>query len=309
MGIDFKGSVPTFAALPSTGLAEGHAYIVADEDDKLVVWDADTNSWVDGGSIQGPPGPAGAPGDPGPRGSGWFVGSGAPGAIPGALVGDLYLDLISGEVHQLQPPPAGFSIGDLPAIGAAFQGGFYGGLISQAANGIASHALIIAPKSAGENNLACKTANTASAGTGSSFDGFANSEAAKDAAHPANQWARALTIGGYDDWYIPALLELEILYRRFKPDNSEGSTPGFGANAYAVPPTSADYSGVIPPQTSVTAFQAGGAQEFFAGGIGTSTQDSATTHQVQDWYYGNWDPLSKTTAQTVRAIRKIAVVP
>ena len=149
MGIDFKGSVPTFAALPSTGLAEGHAYIVADEADKLVVWDADTSSWVDGGSIQGPPGPAGAPGDPGPRGSGWFVGSGAPGSIPGALVGDLYLDLLSGEVHQLQPPPSGFSIGDLPAIGAAFQGGFYGGLISQAANGIASHALIIAPKSTG----------------------------------------------------------------------------------------------------------------------------------------------------------------
>jgi hypothetical protein len=312
MGLDFKGSVPTFAALPSSGQAEGHAYVVADEQDKLYVWDADTTSWVDGGSIQGPPGPPGTPGAPGSagaRGSGWFVGNGAPGSIPGALVGDLYLDLISGEVHQLQPPPAGFSLGDLPAIGAAFQGGFYGGLISQAANGIASHALIIAPKSTGENNLACKTANTATAGTGSSFDGFANSEAAKDAAHPANQWARALAIGGYDDWFIPALLELEILYRRFKPDNSEGNTPGFGANAYAVPPTSADYSGVIPAQSAVALFAIGGAEEFFAGEVGTSTQDSATTHQVQDWYYGNWDPSAKTTARTVRAIRKIAVVP
>ena len=309
MGIDFKGSVPTFAALPTNGLQEGHAYVVADQNDRLYVWDADTSSWVDGGSIQGPPGPAGAAGSAGPRGSGWFVGSGPPGAVPSALPGDRCLDLGCGEVHQLQPPPTGFPIANLPAIGAAFQGGYYGGLISQAANGIASHALIIAPKATGESSRACKTANTATAGTASSFDGFANSEAAKDAAHPANQWARALSIGGYDDWYIPALYELEILYRRFKPDNSEGNTPGVGANAYAVPPTSADYSGVIPPQTSVVAVQAGGAQEVFGGGVGTSTPGSASPPHVEGWDLGNRDPLSKTTVQTVRAIRKIAVVP
>jgi hypothetical protein len=341
--------VATAANLPNSGQVDGDAYVVENasgsRSDVLYVWRTATTEWIDAGSISGPAGPAGPQGSAGPtgppggvgpsggtgpagpqgiqgtagpagvagpagaRGSGWFVGNGAPGSIPGALAGDLYLDLISGEVHQLQPPPAGFSIANLPAIGAAFQGGFYGGLISQAANGIASHALIIAPKATGESSRACKTANTATAGTGSSFDGFANSEAAKDAAHPANQWARALSIGGYDDWYLPSLYELEILYRRFKPDNSEGNTPGFGANSYAVPPTSADYSGVIPAQSAVVAFQVGGAQEFFAGSIGTSTQDSATTHLVQDWYYGNWDPASKTTAQTVRAIRKIALVP
>lgn len=344
-----RGSVATFSALPATGMVQGDAYVVetasAGRLDVLFVWEAATTSWIDLGSISGPAGPAGPQGPAGPtgpqgpaggagpagsqgpigpagpagptgdagvagpRGSGWFVGNGPPGSIPSALVGDLYLDLVSGEVHQLQPPPTGFPIANLPAIGAAFQGGYYGGLISQAANGIASHALIIAPKATGESSRACKTANTATAGTGSSFDGFANSEAAKDATHPANQWARALSIGGYDDWYIPALYELEILYRRFKPDNSEGSTPGFGANAYAVPATTANYSGVIPAQTAVALFATGAAQAFFSGGIGTSTQNAATTHQVQDWYYGNWDPLSKTTVQTVRAIRKIAVVP
>jgi hypothetical protein len=56
-------------------------------------------------------------------------------------------------------------------------------------------------------------------------------------------------------------------------------------------------------------FVDGAAQAFFAGSMGTSTQDSATTHQVQDWFYGNWDPLGKTIAQTVRAIRKIQVIP
>jgi hypothetical protein len=262
---------------------------------------------VDGGSIQGPPGAAGAPGAPGPRGTRWFTGSGAPPtSIPDSLAGDLYLDLISGDVYELQAP-SGFPLANLPAIGAAFQGGFYGGLISQSANGVPTHALIIAPKSTGESSRSCKTANTATSGAASSFDGFANGEAAKDAAHPANQWARGLSIGGYDDWYIPALYELEILFRRFKPDDSEGSTAGFGANAYAVPPTTANYSATVPGQTALVAFT--GAEAFPSASIGTSTQDGATTYIAQDWYYGEWGPVSKTSSLTVRAIRKIAVAP
>ena len=118
----------------------------------------------------------------------------------------------------------------------------------------------------------------------STFDGYANSEAAKDATHPANQWARGLSIGGYSDWYVPAELELEILFRRFKPDNSEGNTPGFGANAYAVPPTTANYSGSIPGTTTVTAFQAGNAAGFRVHNL--RQLDAGRGHHlwIQDWY-------------------------
>jgi hypothetical protein len=200
-------------------------------------------------------------------------------------------------------------VASLPAIGAAYEGGFYGGLISQSGNGVPTHALIIAPKATGQSSRAIKTTNTATTGAGSTFDGLANSNAANDAGHPAAQWARALSIGGFTDWYVPALYELEILFRRFKPDNSEGNTPGFGANPYAVPPTTANYSVSVPPTTTVSAFVSGAAQAFFEGPNWSSTQDAATTAVSQDWYYGEWSSLSKTVSQTVRAIRRIPVLP
>lgn len=344
-GINLKGSVPTYADLPSSGQQQGDAYVVQDESDTLYVWDAEAPGWVNAGEIQGPAGPtgpagpegptgpqgiqgepgatgpagpqgvqgvqgpAGAAGPAGERGTGWFVGSGPPPAsIAGSKTGDLYLDTSTGDVYVLEEGPAGIPVGDLPAIGASFEGGYYGGLISMTGDGVATHALVIAPKPTGESAKAWKTANTATSGTDSVFDGYANCEAMNDANHPAAQWARALTIGGYTDWYLPSQAELEILYRKFKPDDSEGSTPGYGANAYAVPPTSNDY-GVLPGVTTVSAFLYGGAQEFFSGEQLTSTQASATTAISQDWFYGSYGGGSKTGARACRAIRKVAVVP
>ncbi|MFO7628439.1 MAG: hypothetical protein R6W06_02775, partial [Prochlorococcaceae cyanobacterium] len=150
--------------------------------------------------------------------------------------------------------------------------------------------------------------NTATTGTDSTYDGLANSNAANDASHPASQWARALTLGGYNDWYVPALYELEILYRRFKPDGSEGNDTGFGTNPYGVPPTT-NYLANTPTTTTVTAFVDGGAQALPANQIWTSTQNSASTGLVQDWFYGNWGSFTKTGESTARAIRRIAVRP
>ncbi len=344
-GINLKGSVATFSALPTSNRQQGDAYIVQDENDSLYSWNAAGSNWVNAGPISGPAGPAGPTGAVGPagptgptgpagspgvagpqgiqgpigatggagaqgvRGTGWFVGSGPPPAsIPGQIEGDLYLDQSNGDVYKLGAAPAGTPVASLPAIGAAYDGGYYGGLISQSMNGVATHALIIAPKASGQSIRACKTTGTLTTGASSTFDGWANSNAANDAAHPATQWARGLSIATFSDWYIPALFELEILYRRFKPDGSEGNVTTHGANPYAVP-ASANYTLSSPAQTAFPLFAIGGAQEFLAGGMGTSTQDSATTHQVQDWFYGNWEPLGKTFPQTVRAIRKIPVIP
>ena len=130
IGINFKGQVATVADLP-TDAAQGDAYLVQ-ADDTLQVWDSGSSSWVDGGSIQGPQGPespagpqgpagvqgpegpqgiqgiqgiqgpAGLDGAQGPRGTGWFTGTGEPPAeLAGAIAGDLYLDLSSGQVYQL----------------------------------------------------------------------------------------------------------------------------------------------------------------------------------------------------------------
>ncbi len=315
------------ANLPANA-AKGDAYLVQ-ADDSLRVWDSVSSSWVNGGSIQGPQGiqgPAGADGAIGPRGTGWFTGTGAPPAtIPGAVDGDLYLDLLTGPVYQLGP----IRVADLPAIGSAFQGGFFAGLISHTANGVATHALIISPKAAGALlNVAWKsantanTANTASTGTTSLFDGWANSEAMNNASHPAAQFCRSLNIGGYDDWYLPAAQEWDILYRSFKPEataNGTYSGAGYGANPYAVP-AGGNYTDSNPALTSVLAFRAGDAEtlKHFDENYGddpffhwTSTQAASGTAFQRLTYLGDQFAESKTSAfaTQVRAIRRIEVLP
>jgi len=51
--------------------------------------------------VQGTPGTPGTPGAPGTRGSMWYTGTGAPGSIGGAIPGDKYLDLTTGDVYNL----------------------------------------------------------------------------------------------------------------------------------------------------------------------------------------------------------------
>jgi hypothetical protein len=345
IGINFKGSVAAIANLPANP-AQGDAYLVQ-ADDSLRVWDSGSNSWVNGGSIQGPQGPAGVAGPTGssgpqgpagpqgpqgiqgpagtdgligPRGTGWFTGSGAPPlTIPGAVDGDLYLDLLTGTVYQLGP----IRVADLPAIGTSFQGGYYAGLISHTANGVATHALIISPKALGSAlNLAWKSANTASSGTTSVFDGWANSEAMNDASHPAAQFCRTLTIGGYDDWYLPATQEWDILWRAFKPEATAAGTysgAGYGANPYAVP-AGGNYTDSNPALTSVLAFRAAGSETLrhFDESYGddpffhwTSTQAASGTAYLRMTFLGDQLAESKTIASAtqVRAIRRIQVLP
>ena len=67
IGINFKGQVATVANLPANA-AKGDAYLVQ-ADDSLRVWDTGTNSGVNGGSNQRPPGPAGVPGPAVPTGT------------------------------------------------------------------------------------------------------------------------------------------------------------------------------------------------------------------------------------------------
>ena len=83
LGINVRGSVARWGNLPSSGQAQGDAYIVLNTG-HLAVWDG--VEWIDAGSIQGPagpPGPAGqtgAQGVPGPTGA---QGQQGPQGIPG----------------------------------------------------------------------------------------------------------------------------------------------------------------------------------------------------------------------------------
>lgn len=192
--------------------------------------------------------------------------------------------------------------------GTPFGGGYYAGRINIDGQ---IYALVVAPRSLGgqaPGTLTWKTSQTTTAGANSVNDGLANTQAMATAGlanHPAAQFCRGLSIGGYSDWYLPAKDELEILYRNFKPTTNINST-GSGANSNSVPPTS-NYTSGNPAQTSVALFKTGAAEAFQADRYWSSTEFSSLYGWNQDFngggQYGNY----KTNTYYVRAVRRVLV--
>jgi hypothetical protein len=205
-----------------------------------------------------------------------------------------------------------------PAIGEAYEGGFFAGYISHTDDGVATHALIVAPRATGASgtgytittNLQWKTASTTTTGTTSPFDGAANTAAmvtAGIASHPAAQFCVNLSIGGYSDWYLPARYELDIAYENLKPTTDSNNT-SWGINPYSVPERTVNRTSGAPAQTSVAAFQSGGAEAFSAVSHWSSTEYSSTNAWLLSFDNGvQSSSVSKTFSSRVRAFRKIAL--
>lgn len=197
-----------------------------------------------------------------------------------------------------------------PNIGGAYQGGFFAGYISHTANGVATHGLIVAPAASGYNGgspLQWKTSNTSTTGTSSSYDGASNSANMNNASHPAAQYCEGLTIGGYSDWYLPARYELDIAYENLKPTTDSNST-SYGINDYSVPKRTANRSAGTPAQTSIAAFQSGGAEAFVADDHWSSTEGSAPSAWRLYFFNGyQYGFTNKNTSYYVRAFRKFAL--
>ena len=199
----------------------------------------------------------------------------------------------------------------LPAIGAAFQGGYYAGSISQNADGTATHALIVCDKDK-EVSRQFKTTQTSTTGIDSTYDGASNTTSMDDSSHPAAQYCAGLSTGGYSDWYLPALYELEIAYYNLKPSTDSNNT-SFGSNSFAVPARTSNYTTSNPGQTSVSIFQAGGdANESFDTDSATyrywtSTQESATDAYGIRFTDGRQVTNGKTATRSVRPFRKVAL--
>lgn len=117
----------------------------------------------------------------------------------------------------------------IPAIGAAFGGGFFAGEIIT--NG-ERFALIVAPKAAGEriDLLYKKTGLGTYDKTASDDDGLLNSNLINDDNHPAAQFCRSLSIDGLDDWYLPSRDELMRIWMALGP-NRQGTPDLFKAGA------------------------------------------------------------------------------
>lgn len=197
--------------------------------------------------------------------------------------------------------------------------------------------LIVAPKSSGENaGIAMKNANTALPTACQTLtEGWLATEAMKNAdtstVYPAAHWARGLSIGGFNDWFIPARDQLELCWRNLKPttDNnyttanrptaatynyanlgSYGDTSAsHGVNNNSAPAGSA-YTASVPSRTAVAAFQTGGAEAFEYGSAyyWSSSDYDASLAWRQYWYssrpgYQNANS-SKTNAFRVRAVRR-----
>jgi hypothetical protein len=213
---------------------------------------------------------------------------------------------------------------EIPSIGNAFQGGFFAGYISHTANGVATHALIVAPRATGASgagypvttSLTVRTTAAPTTGSSSLFNGVANTDnmaAIGLALFPAAQFCRGLSIGGYTDWYLPSVLELDIIYKNLKPSTESNST-SFGTNAYAVPPRDTNHTAGDPARTSVAIFQAPSGSERFESQPGGDNHWSSTITSAGSsnaWRFGMSNGFQQSLGvdnpQLVRAIRRVAL--
>jgi hypothetical protein len=216
---------------------------------------------------------------------------------------------MSWRITPTQPIPA--------VIGESFGGGYFAGYISHTADGNPTHALIVAPRATGATgsgytpatNLAWKTTNTTTAGTTSSFDGAANTAAmvtAGIADHPAANFCKNLSIGGFTDWYLPARYELDIAYFNLKPTTDANST-GWGSNIYSVPRRDINNTSTYPAQTALTAFNTT-AEAFVAGTHWSSSENGALFGWPVVFLRGESAiSFNKSNSRGVRAFRRIAL--
>lgn len=184
----------------------------------------------------------------------------------------------------------------IPAIGAAFEGGYLAGYLNVDGK---PHALIVAPKFDGEHDdNVWNGSYDKVAGAQSYCDGLANTEAMAAAGSALAQWARDLRIGGFDDWYLPSQDELEICYRALKPTGEGNAIYGrSGCNASALPLTH-PYTAELPAQTPADAFKEGGAEAFDDVWYWSSTQPAGLADYAwcQHFGYGAQDHHHQATS-------------
>lgn len=190
---------------------------------------------------------------------------------------------------------------ETPVIGTPMAGGFFVGLLL--VNGI-RHAVIDAGKE-GELKGAWGEFGVKIDGARSFTDGLANTDAMAAAGSQLAKGARAMRIGGFDDWHIPAKDAQELQYRHMKPTNE--TTYGSyldGYNANSVPPGDL-YDNEPVVKTSVEAYREGGEHALTDAWYWSSTQSSEHFAFIQAFNDGYQFTAGKYDSYRARAVRMI----
>lgn len=195
----------------------------------------------------------------------------------------------------------------LPAVGTPLEGGFFVGAILLSDG---PYGLVKAPKALGEfKNIAWGPWDQDVPGARSLVDGVVNTIAMADSGCVLARKIIDLKIDGKQDWHLPALDELEVIYRNCKPTSDENT--GYmrsGINLHALVPTN-PYMPTDPAQTAMEIFRAGGAEAFETDDpYWTSTpyagdSSSAWSQWFSDGYQSYWLKGLKDRACAVRRFK------
>jgi hypothetical protein len=194
-----------------------------------------------------------------------------------------------------------------PIIGTSMAGGFYAGRIVIEGK---HYALIVAPKAEGEHAPIRMFNDSKDVPAAASWnDGLSNTNALAEAGSILAQWVRGLRIGGFDDWYLPSVDELEILYRNLKPTSDENYVYNrSGLNLSALEPTR-PYTPTDPSQTQAELFKAGGAEAFDDRWYWSSTKHASDSDFAWGQYFGSGGQsyVSVGSSDRARAVRRLPI--
>lgn len=103
-----------------------------------------------------------------------------------------------------------------PPIGTFIEGGFVAGIMDTLNIGGERYLLLVSPKSYEANKQWSVNNGLGSVAT-SNWNGLENTTKLATSQFPAAKYCWDLVIDIYNDWYLPAIDELELIYRNLKP--------------------------------------------------------------------------------------------
>lgn len=188
-----------------------------------------------------------------------------------------------------------------PEIGQPYGGGFFSGITRDPNTG--KRYLNITAGAEHELVGAWGKYGVKIEGADSFTNGRANTEAMAANSSELAQQVLALRIGGHDDWAIPARDQQELQYRHFKPTTEANWQYGRSGENQNSEPVGLLHTEESPTQTTLTAFQEGGAEAFRPRAYWSSTQRSANTAFTMTFDDGDQSYYGKSIELRVRPVR------